>query len=160
MTAHGKRALVSGGAGLIGSHVADLLRREGWRVRVLDNLEPQTHRKGNQWIDLQLPLYRHLWCQAVPKFDQQKIAKVELAYLNLPRDDADPNTGLVRSPWQDEELTEADQVACEVILGIIAKRFTPITRPAPDYSEDLAAICLDNRYDHAAGDDEIKGGQP
>ena len=51
MTAHGKRALVTGGAGLIGSHVTDLLRREGWSVRVLDNLEPQTHRKGKPaWI--------------------------------------------------------------------------------------------------------------
>lgn len=51
MTAHGKRALVTGGAGLIGSHVADLLRREGWTVRVLDNLEPQTHRQGKPaWI--------------------------------------------------------------------------------------------------------------
>jgi dTDP-L-rhamnose 4-epimerase len=46
-----KRALVTGGAGLIGSHVADLLRREGWRVRVLDNLEPQTHRHGRPaWL--------------------------------------------------------------------------------------------------------------
>ena len=52
MTAHGKRALVTGGAGLIGSHVADLLRREGWSVRVLDNLEPQTHRRGKPvWIN-------------------------------------------------------------------------------------------------------------
>jgi dTDP-L-rhamnose 4-epimerase len=51
MTTHAKRALVTGGAGLIGSHVADLLRREGWSVRVLDNLEPQTHRKGKPaWI--------------------------------------------------------------------------------------------------------------
>jgi len=41
-----KRALVTGGAGLIGSHVTDLLVREGWRVRVLDSLEPQTHRRG------------------------------------------------------------------------------------------------------------------
>src|SRR5262245_21775427 len=40
------RALVTGGAGLIGSHVVDLLVREGWRVRVLDALEPQTHRHG------------------------------------------------------------------------------------------------------------------
>ena len=46
-----KRALVTGGAGLIGSHVADLLQRKGWTVRVLDNLEPQTHRKGKPaWI--------------------------------------------------------------------------------------------------------------
>jgi dTDP-L-rhamnose 4-epimerase len=51
MTAHGKRALVTGGAGLIGSHLADLLRREGWSVRILDNLEPQTHRQGKPaWI--------------------------------------------------------------------------------------------------------------
>ena len=47
-----KRALVTGGAGLIGSHVADLLCREGWRVRVLDNLEPQTHRRGRPaWVE-------------------------------------------------------------------------------------------------------------
>src|SRR5436305_14391273 len=51
MTSHSKHALITGGAGLIGSHVADLLRREGWTVRVLDNLESQTHRRGKPaWI--------------------------------------------------------------------------------------------------------------
>lgn len=45
------RALVTGGAGLIGSHIADLLIREGWTVRILDNLEPQTHRNGKpSWL--------------------------------------------------------------------------------------------------------------
>jgi dTDP-L-rhamnose 4-epimerase len=47
-----KRALVTGGAGLIGSHVTDLLLGEGWKVRVLDNLEPNTHRRGKPaWIN-------------------------------------------------------------------------------------------------------------
>jgi dTDP-L-rhamnose 4-epimerase len=47
-----KRALVTGGAGLIGSHATDLLVREGWQVRVLDNLEPKTHRRGKPaWIN-------------------------------------------------------------------------------------------------------------
>lgn len=46
-----KRALVTGGAGMIGSHLSDLLLREGYRVRILDNLEPQTHRNGRPgWI--------------------------------------------------------------------------------------------------------------
>ena len=45
------RALVTGGAGLIGSHVADRLLRDGWAVRILDNLEPQTHRNGRPaWV--------------------------------------------------------------------------------------------------------------
>ncbi len=52
MQAHQKRALVTGGAGLIGSHLVDLLLREGWTVRILDNLEPQTHKKGKpEWVN-------------------------------------------------------------------------------------------------------------
>jgi dTDP-L-rhamnose 4-epimerase len=52
MVRNGKRALITGGAGLIGSHVTDLLVREGWRVRVLDNLEPNTHKRGKpNWIN-------------------------------------------------------------------------------------------------------------
>ena len=47
-------ALVTGGAGLIGSHLVDLLVREGWRVRILDNLEPNTHRLGKPaWVNEQ-----------------------------------------------------------------------------------------------------------
>jgi dTDP-L-rhamnose 4-epimerase len=52
LASHQKRALVTGGAGLIGSHIVDLLVREGWTVRILDNLEPQTHKNGRpQWIN-------------------------------------------------------------------------------------------------------------
>ncbi len=54
MPQHQRRALVTGGAGLIGSHITDLLIREGWRVRVLDNLEPQTHKNGKPaWVNPQ-----------------------------------------------------------------------------------------------------------
>ena len=52
MASHNRRALVTGGAGLIGSHIADLLVSNGWRVRILDNIEPNTHRRGRPaWIN-------------------------------------------------------------------------------------------------------------
>jgi dTDP-L-rhamnose 4-epimerase len=38
-----RRVLITGGAGFIGSHLADELLRNGYQVRVLDNLSPQVH---------------------------------------------------------------------------------------------------------------------
>jgi len=40
------RILISGGAGFIGSHIADRFLSEGWSVRVLDNLHPRVHPGG------------------------------------------------------------------------------------------------------------------
>jgi dTDP-L-rhamnose 4-epimerase len=39
-------ALVTGGAGLIGSHIVDEALAAGWRVRIMDALERQSHRRG------------------------------------------------------------------------------------------------------------------
>ena len=40
--------LITGGAGFIGSHLADELLRSGCRVRALDNLTPQVHETGER----------------------------------------------------------------------------------------------------------------
>jgi dTDP-L-rhamnose 4-epimerase len=42
-TGSGKTVLITGGAGFVGSHVADELLAHGYRVRALDNLSPQVH---------------------------------------------------------------------------------------------------------------------
>jgi dTDP-L-rhamnose 4-epimerase len=46
--AGGKRILVTGGAGFIGSHLADHLLREGCAVRALDDLAPQVHGEARE----------------------------------------------------------------------------------------------------------------
>src|SRR5687767_8928650 len=49
-----KAVLVTGGAGFIGSHVAEELLHHGYHVRVLDNLSAPGHGRG-----LQRPPYLH-----------------------------------------------------------------------------------------------------
>ncbi|MGA1875678.1 MAG: SDR family NAD(P)-dependent oxidoreductase [bacterium] len=42
----GKRVFITGGAGFIGSHLADELIEKGYQVRILDNLSEQVHGPG------------------------------------------------------------------------------------------------------------------
>lgn len=44
---HKKKVLITGGAGFIGSHTADALTKNGYKTRILDNLEPVVH--GGRW---------------------------------------------------------------------------------------------------------------
>jgi dTDP-L-rhamnose 4-epimerase len=52
------RVLVTGGAGFIGSHLADRLLADGHEVRALDNLDPQVHPSGERpdYLDAQVEL--------------------------------------------------------------------------------------------------------
>jgi dTDP-L-rhamnose 4-epimerase len=47
----GKKILITGGAGFVGSHLADELIRHGHTVRALDNLSPQVHGEGQRRPD-------------------------------------------------------------------------------------------------------------
>jgi RecB family exonuclease len=96
------------------------------------------HRQGGQWVDLQLPLYRHL----VRSMGLD--APLRLGYLLLPKDLRSIDVQF--ADWTQEELDQADEVAREVVRGIRARIFWPPAFPAPDFSEDLSPICQDDVF--------------
>lgn len=53
------KVLISGGAGFIGSHLADRLLAEGYEVRALDNLDRQVHPRGErpEYLDADVELH-------------------------------------------------------------------------------------------------------
>jgi dTDP-L-rhamnose 4-epimerase len=69
------RALVTGGAGFIGSHTCDALLERGYEVRILDNLEPRVHPRG-------CPTYIHRGIEFV-KGDVRDRAALECALADV-----------------------------------------------------------------------------
>jgi hypothetical protein len=132
------------------------------RVRILDyktadsaEAPDKTHRKGETWIDLQLPLYRHLWRKALVNGPSD--CAVELGYFNLPKDLE--NTGVVLADWDSQLLEDADAQARKVMQNIQNGVFgPPVYDPVPPFCEDLAAICLDNVYGRPPVDEADEGG--
>ena len=101
---------------------------------------------GPQWIDLQLPLYRHL--ARGLKIE----GEIRLGYIVLPKDlDA---TGALLAEWSGADLAAAEATAAEVVRNIRAGRFWPPSDPPPSWSEDLAAICQDNQLGRALSVDD------
>jgi hypothetical protein len=136
------------------------LHEAGRKVRILDyktadnGANPETtHRKDGRWIDLQLPLYRHLWRQAVHLPD---ISAIELGYFNLPKELDE--TQVVLATWDEQVLASADSRAEQVIQELHSSLFwPPHYDPVPDYCEDLAAICLDSGATGPALADDDQG---
>ena len=110
----------------------------------------KTHRRQGQWVDLQLPLYRHL--TAALGLD----GPIGLAYIALPKDVR--QVGMLPAAWTAGDLAEADLAAAEVVRKVRAEHFWPPVSPPPAFFDDLAAICQDNqliaRIEATAGEEE------
>lgn len=101
----------------------------------------QTHRRRNEWVDLQLPLYRHL-------ANSLGIGgSIQLGYILLPKDVS--RVKFCIADWTDQDLCDADEVASEVVRGVRRQDFWPPADPPPDYSEQFAPICQDGVFEKA-----------
>lgn len=102
--------------------------------------EPKTpdknHLAKSAWVNLQLPLYRHLAQALGLRGDFQ------LGYVVLPR--ARDAVQLLPAEWSEELLREADEVARQVIRDVRAGRFwVPLEEPCGCMSE-FDGICQSN----------------
>ena len=112
----------------------------------------QTHVKAGQWVDLQLPLYRHLAKPLGVGGD------VKLGFIVLPKDPA--RVGERLAEWSEEDLQSADRAAEEVIRKVWAGAFWPPTSPSPPGFEDLAAICQEGQFASAFSGTGEEGDAP
>jgi len=112
----------------------------------------RAHRQAGQWIDLQLPLYRHLAAGLGIS------GPVGLGYIILPKDTA--KTGHLLADWTEEELAEADRVAEDVIREVWAEDFTRVATPPPAGFEELSAICMEGQFGAAAAGENFQEGDP
>jgi RecB family exonuclease/inactivated superfamily I helicase len=98
----------------------------------------QTHLKGDEWIDLQLPLYRHMASGSKGE------GSIRVGYIVLPKDTT--KIGPLMAPWTEQDFAEADRVAEEVVRRIRNAEFWPPSLPPPAFSEEFAAICQDDQF--------------
>jgi ATP-dependent helicase/nuclease subunit B len=98
----------------------------------------QVHREAGRWVDLQLPLYRHLAAGL------GITGPIDLGYLVLPKDIS--RIGWLAAEWTDEEFCDADRAAEEVVRAVRQERFWPPVSPPPAFFDDLAAICQDDQF--------------
>ncbi len=112
-----KTVLITGGAGFIGSHLADELLRNGYRVRVLDNLCEQVHGPGQlrpEYLDPDIELRVGDVCdhQAVVSALHGVDAVFHLA----------ARVGVGQSMYKIVDYTQANMTGTAVLLEALRKR--------------------------------------
>jgi dTDP-L-rhamnose 4-epimerase len=107
--------LITGGAGFVGSHLAELLNAEGHRIRVLDNLEPQVHGERASW-PAYLPESIELWPTSVC---DRRALSAAMEGIDIVFHDA-AVVGVGQSMYQVRHYTEANILGTATLLDILA----------------------------------------
>jgi dTDP-L-rhamnose 4-epimerase len=118
MTDH---VLITGGAGFIGSHLADELLRHGHRVRALDDLSPQVHGAGHhrpRYLAPEVELCRG--DVRDPAAMESALRDVTAVYHFAAR------LGVGQSMYQISDYTSVNAVGTSVLLEALAKK--PVRR--------------------------------
>lgn len=93
----------------------------------------KTRQKNGTWLDLQLPLYRHL----VRSIGVERSPL--LGYVTLPKDIAKVRFEV--ASWTEEELQDADELAWDIVRSIRAGRFELDVDRKPSPYDSFARIC-------------------
>jgi len=116
-----RRALITGGAGFIGSYVADELIARGYEVRALDALLPQVHGP-----DRRRPPYLHADVELVegdvrdPRVVRRALDRVDVVFHLAAR------VGVGQSMYELAEYTSVNNVGTTVLLEALIER--PVQR--------------------------------
>ncbi len=114
--ARGERVLITGGAGFIGSHLADALAASGHDVVLFDNLEPQVHGATDGGRPRYLDAAHHLVrgdvrdAEALAPLARRADVVVHLAAL----------VGVGQSMYQVRRYTEVNALGVATLLQILA----------------------------------------
>lgn len=112
-----KHVLITGGAGFIGSHLADELLKKGYTVRVLDNLNEQVHGKArakpaylNPAVELMVGDVRD------PKKVKEALNGIDAVYHYAAM------VGVGQSMYEIREYTDVNNVGTAVLLEALSKK--------------------------------------
>jgi RecB family exonuclease len=96
----------------------------------------QSHRTAGEWVDLQLPLYRHLLGE-VPGIGDH--ALVDVGYFNVPA--RVEEIGIQTADWTSADYDAADAAARDVVRQVRAGVFWPPSEGAERSFPEFDAIC-------------------
>ncbi len=101
--------------------------------------------KNRGWIDLQLPLYRHLFRALFPAGDGAPTPS--LGYILIPKKSDDIEFAL--AAFSESELADADRTAQRVVASILSRKFEPTDEPP--LFDDFSRLCQTHVQRTSAG---------